>query len=529
MRLGQELMRFSYLLEDSRRYRVAKDVVYEVLEGPASRRRRAFDLFMIVLVLTSVSILTYEERHSLGLISDIYDSLVIGILVLEYLLRLWVCSSSHSMILEHYERAEFINAPFRLGPPLKAILRAKWDFVRSPLAVIDLLAIIPSLHIQGPLQVLLLARLFKLFRYVQSISSIGRVLAEKRIELISLGVFATFVVLVAASALYVFEAEREGAQIQTLFDAFYMSVVTIATVGYGDITPKTLEGRVVAMLLIAMGLTIIAIFTSIIIAGMTDKLPEERARRVFTVLGKRGRHTIICGFGRVGQVVAERLHREKERFVVIDPVPEHVELAKQRGYLVVRGRAENSSLLSSAHIDHARRVLCLTGDDVVNVYITLSARQLNPQLEIISRANNLANMNKLRLAGADHTVTPYRLVTLVAAELVGLPVAFDVVYGMFTGRETVRIDTVRVYEGSSLDQRPIGALDMGSQQLILFGVIGWNVHADRVGTSIFRVADKDFYFNPSPEFRLEINDLIVVIGHPYHVLHFRERIDKNQM
>ncbi len=529
MILSQQLLRLSYLLEDSRRYRHAKEWVYELLEGPTSPIRRLFDLAMIGLILVSVSVLIYEERHPLGLPGDLFNNLVVLILVVEYLLRLWVCNDAHAIILEYHQRSEYLNAPFEVGPPLRAIVRAKWDFIRSPLSVVDLLAIMPNLHAEGIVRVLLLARLFKLFRYVQSISSVGRVLAEKRIELMSLGVFSAFVVLAAASAFYVFEAEHAGAQITGLFDAVYFSVVTIATVGYGDLVAVTPEGRLVAMVLIVIGLSIVAVFTSVIIAAMTDKLPEERTRRVFAVIGKRGRHTILCGFGRVGQVVAERLHREKERFLIIDQYPELVELAKQRGYLAVLGRADSSDLLERAHIDRARRVLCLTGDDVINVYITLSARQLNPRLEIISRANNAANMSKLRLAGADHTVTPFRLVTMVAAELVGLPVAFDVVYGMFTGKETLRIDAVRVHGGSSLDGCRIDNLYLDQYRLILFGIIGWGSDREHAGTSVFPIGDKNFYFNPSADFSLRMNDLIVVFGHPYSVLHFRESVDGSRV
>jgi voltage-gated potassium channel len=191
---------------------------------------------------------------------------------------------------------------------------------------------------------------------------------------------------------------------------------------------------VVALTLIIAGLGVISFFTSIIVSAFGEKIGEIRTHRVYSEVERKSVDTLICGYGRVGEVVAERLSRDKRSFVVVDPDEGQVELARQRGYLAVYGDGEDNDLLLNLGIEkRIRRLLCLTADDVVNVYITLTARQFNPQVEIISRVNHRDNITKLYRAGASHCVAPNQVVGLIAAEYAGQPVAFEAVYGLLTG------------------------------------------------------------------------------------------------
>ncbi len=527
MQISHIIIQLCYRLEESRRYRAIKDRVYDILENPRSPARSYFDLSMIALVVASVFLLIYEVRNDLGLFGDLFEVFVVTVFIVEYLLRFWVFNDSHRIILQHYERAQFLGTPFRLGPALGEVMRRKWDYVSSPLAIIDLLAIVPSYRPLRFLRIFLLFRLFKMFRYARSLSEFIRVLSEKRFELLTLAAFMAFLVFTAATAFYFFEAEARPDYPHTLFDGIYWALVTITTLGYGDIVPLTAEGRIVAMILIIAGMGVIAFFTSIIVSAFNEKMPEIRAQRVYAEVERRGDYTVLCGFGRVGQVVAERLAQDREHFVVVDSDSRKVDMAKKKGYLTIEGNAQDNELLARLGIDRkAKRVLSLTGDDVVNVYITLTARQMNPGVEIISRANHRENIVKMERAGANYTVAPYQMAGIVAAEYAGQPVAFEAISDMLSGEKGVGIDAIRVREGSVLSGRRMKEIPFKRYRLILFGVITGTPRDEIDGMRFYNLEDQQFIFNPGPAFRLETDDLLVVFGHEYSLSHFKQRIER---
>ncbi len=525
------LIQTSYKLKDSVRYRRAKNFFYDLLENPKARVRPYFDVFMILLVVTSVWVLIYDVRHDMGLFDDLFEWVAVTIFIIEYLLRFWIYNDSHKVILSHYERAEFINQPFHAWPALREVVAKKWEYMTQPLAIIDLLAIIPTYRPLRFLRIFLLFRLFKLFRYTRSISEFVKVLNEKRIELFTLFIFMAFITFTAATALFFFETDvADGKGVGSFFESIYWALVTMSTVGYGDITPHTTEGRVVTIILIIAGLGVISFFTSIIVSAFGEKMHEIRAQRVFSEVERKHIDLIICGYGRVGQVVADQLAADQRRFVLIDPLESNVRLAKQKGYLAVQGDAADSALLESLGIaTQAKRLLCLTGDDVVNVYITLSARQMNPEIEIISRANHRENVTKLRLAGADHTVAPYEIVGLIAAEYVGQPVAFEAIYGMLTGQNDVGIEAVRVRSGSVLDGRCMADIGFRQGKLIPFGVVREGGCPIDGSSGAYEIEGRCFHFNPAPDFELQAGDLVVMFGHEYSVVHFRDCLERGTL
>ena len=196
---------------------------------------------------------------------------------------MWLYNDSHQILIEHWERAELMGLPFRLGPALWAVLRRKLAYMAtSPMAIIDLLAILPSYRPLRFLRLFLLFRLLKLFRYARNLSAFGQVLVEKRFELYTLSVFVGSVVLIATVAIYLFEAQAPDSRVLTLMDALYWAVITITTVGYGDIVPSTTEGRVVAMVLVFAGIAVISFATSIVVMAFHEKMRELRDNRVST-------------------------------------------------------------------------------------------------------------------------------------------------------------------------------------------------------------------------------------------------------
>jgi voltage-gated potassium channel len=525
--MGHLIVRFCYAIEQSLAYRRWKGFFYDLLENPHARVRPYFDISMALLVLASVLLLVLAVRQDMGPWALVFERVAVSIFIAEYITRLWLYNDVTRIVIEHYERAQFLGERFRLWPALREVAAKKWDYMTSPLAIIDLLAVIPSYRALRFLRIFLLFRLFKLFRYARSIGEFVKVISEKRAELATVGIFLAFSVMIAATVIYIFEADKPSSHITNFFDGIYWALVTLSTVGYGDITPQSPEGRFVTMVLIVTGIGVLSFTTSIIVSAFQEKMPEVHATRVYTELEKRGKHTILCGFGRVGQVVAAQLFADREHFVVIDSDPTKVALAKKRGYLAIEGDAGHTELLENAGIrEQAQRVLCLTDDDVANVYITLTARHLSPSLHIVSRANREETVRKLIQAGATHTVRPFTVVGLIAAEYVGQPVAFEAIYGMLTGQQEVTLDTLAIHEGSWLEGRTLSELDLKARRLVLFGVISRERREGEGVRSSYPLQDARLHFNPTLDFRLRQGDIVVVFGHRLSVLRFKRAVER---
>ena len=193
------------------------------------------------------------------------------------------------------------------------------------------------------------------------------------------------------------------------FDAFYQSVVTIATAGIERPQVTTVAGKLLTIALLILGAGVL-VYT----AGTVAQLAlEGEFAAYFGGQRMRGRvealrdHAIICGFGRVGEEVAAELAARQMPFVVLDTTPERVQLAERRGYLVVNGDATQDETLRGAGVERARCLIAASDTDANNTYIVLSAKSLNPQIFIVARAGHAGNERKLRQAGADRVVSPY--------------------------------------------------------------------------------------------------------------------------
>ncbi len=517
------LIKLSYQLENSARYAQAKQFLRDLLENAKSPLRLPFDLIMSALVITSIGVLIYNIKNPLGELGEAFETFAIAVFILEYLLRMWVFSDIHASIIRHYEQAELLDQPLRAGPVLREILRQKWDYMTQPMAIIDLLAILPNYRPIRLLRIFLIFRLLKLLRYTSSLKQFTAVLTEKRYELLTLGVFLAFVVFSAAAAIYIFEADVENTHIHTLYDAIYWSVVTLSTVGYGDITPQTDQGRAVAMLLIVTGIGVISFFTSIIVSAFTEKLPEIARQRLFNEMDHSNGHTIMCGYGRLGQNVAKHLQGHKDKLVVIDNDPQQVMLARKHGYLALLGNAESAELLENLNIRAAKRILCMTDNDVSNVYVTLSARQMNPDIHIIAKANQTNNRLKLERAGANHAIAPYETVGMVAAQYAGQPIAFEAFFGLLTRSNPITVEALRLHRGSALIGQCVGDTGLLAHKLILFGIAAETERPDNGLQPAYPLANAFFSFNPPASFPLFENDLLIVFGHEYNINAFREQ------
>ena len=521
------IISIAYFLKTSTRYQRTKLFFYNLLENPDDRRRANFDIFMSCIVLFSIFLLIHEVDTVYDDLDRLIEHTIVVIFIIEYLLRGWIYNHSHIIILEYYENSQYLNKPFHLGKMLRMILTKKIEYLLSPLALIDLLAILASYRPLSIFRFFLIFRLFKLFRYFNSLKLFSEILSSKRFELSTLAIFLGFVVSIGSTAFYLFEKPAHNLQVQQLFDALYFTVVTVTSVGYGDITPQTTGGRLVAMTLILSGLGVFSFLTSIMVSAFNDKIQDMRENRTYTEIKRRKNFVIICGFGRVGEHIAEHLAKDQKGFVVIDIDEENVIKAKRLGYLVILADASKNNVLKLAGINHgANAVLCTTGDDVVNVYITLTSRHLNPEIRIISRANKQDNVKKLYQAGANDVIQPFEIAGMVAAEYVGQPVAFEAIFGILRKEKQFIMDTIEVLPKSCAENISIGDVNFLSRKLVLIGVISSNpLHIQHKNR--YQISHQHFYFNPEQFFKLQAGDLLVLLGRDVSMNYFRSQIKQS--
>jgi voltage-gated potassium channel len=281
--------------------------------------------------------------------------------------------------------------------------------------------------------------------------------------------------------------------------------------------------------LIISGLGVLAFFTSIIVTAFSEKMTEFQQERVKATIEKSKDSIILCGFGRVGQEIAQQLFENKKSFIVIDPDKQHADLAVQKGYIVLNEDASKNSTLLHAGINHgAKTILCVTGDDVINIYITLTSRHLNADINIISRANRDDNVKKLYQAGANHIVQPFSIAGLLASEHIGQPVAFDAIHGILHHQKDGQIDALPILAKSFLDGITIEQAQLTQYKTGLLGVISNNPsHAKR--RNRYKLRNQHFYFNPEPNFILNEGDILVLLGRQLSIEYLQSLIEKSHL
>ena len=526
--LTRLIIYFAYVLKRSQRYQQTKCFFYNLLENPDNRFKSYFDVFMICLIMFSVFFLIYEVNSQPNQTDVLFEYGIITLFIFEYLLRIWLCDDSHTVFLDYYEKTKYLNIPFRLRKAVCLVVTQKVSYMLTPLALIDLLAII---SIYRPLQILrifLIFRLLKLFRYFNHIKLFADVLASKRFELYTLAVFLGFLIFIGTISIYLLEHRDNSQQISDLFDAFYFTIVTVSTVGFGDIAPKTTGGRLLSMVIIFSGLAVLSFFTSIIVAALSEKIQELRDQKTHSELNRYPSFVIICGFGRVGQHIAAQLEKDHQHFVIIDNKEDRILKAKRRNYPAIHADASRNKVLTSAGINNkATAVLCTTGDDVMNVYITLTSRHLNPDIRIISRANKQENIKKLYQAGANDVLQPFEIAGLVVAEYIGQPVAFEAILGIINEEKNFIMEALCVQSGCFMDGVRIADIDFEQRKLMLVGVISTHSLHQKHDNK-YPIKDQHFYFNPKKYFELQANDLLVLLGKEVSIDYFREQIEASR-
>jgi voltage-gated potassium channel len=287
------------------------------------------------------------------------------------------------------------------------------------------------------------------------------------------------------------------------FDSFYMTLMTLTTVGYGEVHPLSYRGRVFASFLMLVGVT--TVFVSIAIIGdtllrleLTDYFGRRRRDRMLRDISG---HYVVCGAGRVGRSVIHELLRSEATVVLIDNRVERARWATDKGVITLVGDATKDEVLRQAHIETAKGLVAAISSDAENVYVALSARVLNPKLVISARATDEQAEEKLRRAGATTVFTPYSFIGHRLAQSMLRPhVAsfLDVASAFRKSDLELEIEQVQIDSSSALVAKTLEQLRLGSQ----YGVI------------VLAVQHKSgvMQFNPPADLRIEAGDVLIAMG-----------------
>jgi voltage-gated potassium channel len=509
MDLKKRLLRFAYLLEASVRYKKYKKDVHEILEDNSSIKKRYFDFFMIFLVLTTILILILEIKNELPPIVYVYENIAVLIFIAEWLARFWISSDAHLRVIELHTKYEHDGKDSTFKMLFNEGLKSKLNFVISPMSIIDLLAILPSYRPLRVLRFFLLFRLFKVFRYTQSVNFLLKVFVEKKFEFLTLFMFFGFMVFFASTVIYIFEGDGSNDKINSFLDAIYWAVITITTVGFGDITPQTNEGRFVTMFLIIGGISLISFMTSIITTSMTAKLEEVKSYQVINEASKLKSFILICGYGKMGEVLSHELYRTKEKFVVIDINDAQIDLAKKNGYLALKADGSDIDILKELRCDtKLKYAVALTNDDALNLSIILSLKSLNQDITIFSRVNEKDAKDKLEIAGAKEVIFPYMVAAKAAVEYYQQPVSFSAIDNILLERYDPVIDEVDIGHDSRAKNSPLNKIGIKKHNLKVLGVIRGNKN--------------NLIFNPKQDsFVMQEGDVLIVIGDSADIAMFK--------
>ncbi|MGA9045076.1 ion transporter [Sulfuricurvum sp.] len=500
--IGRLIVGIAFYLHASARYRHIKKFFYNLLENSAYPYKKFFDYTMIMLIVISVYILIRHVKYDVSQEWLFFNNYVISLIFLaEYLVRLWVYSDNSKAIIEQYEHDLFLQRPFKLLHVVQRIIVTKSEFVFSPAAIIDLLAIMPFFHEMRLLRVFILFRVFKLFRYAKSLTQFVSILASKKFEILTLGVFASVIIAVSSVLIYVMEANNPASPINTLFDAVYWSVVTIFTVGYGDFVPVTTEGRTVAMVIIVAGIAVISFATSIVVSAFTEKLDEIKEDKLIDDVSKIDQFYLICGYGPLAHQVAHRFQINDKKVVILESNKERVLEAQKEGFLAL---AYDPASLHSYHalrIDFESQVIAailLEESDVLNVYTALTIREITKHVPLLSILLHHENRRKLALAGINEIVYTQELIGLMSKEVSGRPVAFEVIHALRSENSGVFIEEVILDALMATRLFESAKLPLFHKRLILLGV--------------YKQTGKSFFFNPSNTLAIEAGDVAIVVG-----------------
>lgn len=294
----------------------------------------------------------------------------------------------------------------------------------------------------------------------------------------------------------------------TWVDAFYMTVITITTVGFGEVQPLDDKSKIFTIFLILNSVVIVGYALTIITEFILSKnnIEELKQKKMQKKIDALNNHIIICGFGRNGKQAATKLLAHKQPFVIIEKNKEVIEKFEDENTPFVLGNANEDEILQQAGITRASTLISALPNDADNLFVVLSARQMKSDLRIISRASQETSYEKLKLAGANNVILPDRIGGDHMASLVVVPDLIEFIDNLaIVGESNINIEEVQVeklYDPSTVI-KTIKDLDLRHKTGCT--VIG------------FKDGNGEYIVNPEAELKLVPNSKVIVLGRPEQI------------
>lgn len=285
------------------------------------------------------------------------------------------------------------------------------------------------------------------------------------------------------------------------FDALYMTVITLATVGFKEVHDLSIEGKAFTMLLIVFGAGFIAYSVgSLIRFTVEGQLRQLLGRKKLEKqIAKLHGHYIVCGYGRIGALICREFQAKPLAFVVVEKDPHLCQRLSSEGLLFVEGDATDDETLEVAGIRQAKGLITAVTSDTENVYITLTARGLNPNLFILARSGEEGSELKLRRAGASKVISPYTIGATRMAQAVLRPSVVDFIEIATAGHNLeLQLEEIRVHSGSRLVGHTL--VTSGVRRDLGIIIVG------------IKKADGTMIFNPASETTIEASDILITLG-----------------
>ncbi|MBF0427411.1 MAG: NAD-binding protein [Magnetococcales bacterium] len=484
-------------------YQLVKKSVYRVIEEP-SNERRWYHYGMILLVMISIWQLVMQVELANDLILanrfHLLGDLLNGLFLIEYLLRWWINTSltnDYRTAVEKYHRSSYNpkrSAEILHGLSFAILNKLRW--MVKPLSLVDLLAILPMFRALRLLRVL---HFLKLFRYSKRISFFSNIIGERRYEMVSL-LYAGLIVWGMVAVAFFIAEHGINSKVETLSSAMYWSIITITTVGYGDITPVTEFGRVIAAFGVLVGMSVTVMFTSLIVSVFTDRIFNLQEYHMEQKIAKLQDHFIVCGLNALGQFTCQSLITENRSFIAIDSDKARVDSALEKGWIAICGDVTEYKTWEQARISRASGVVSSILNEAINVYIIMMVREINPKCFVVACGNQLNSEKRLLRIGADRVVSPFQNAGQHLAQTAIRPNALHFLnLALNQGYADLVVEEVAIAPGSIFDFT-----------LLRDSKLRENYNAFAIGVLSQGIK---MTTTPPPEYRLVAGDVLICLGH----------------
>lgn len=485
-------------------YRRVKEFFHWVMEDPTCPYRRWYHFVMMIMVALSVSLFVWEiqlPQDSLRaiLLMEIGEGFTLLFLT-EYLLRWWTSTSliaDYRQAVTSYRRR--VYRPQRIVEILEGLSHAalnklRWMF--QPLSLIDLLAVLPMFRI---FRLMMVLQMLKFFRYSRRIAFFTGILGERRYEMTSLLLAGVVIWGTVAIAFFLTEYGVND-KLNNLGAAVYWAIITITTVGYGDIAPVTEMGRLIASVGVLTGMSITVLVTSIVVSVFTDRLFNLKEYQMEQQIERLRNHFIVCGLDVLGLIACQSLETEKKPFVAIDNDQQRVDLAIRRGWIALRGDINDAETWERAGLKRASSVISAILNEATNVYIILMVRELNPKCFVVACGGQPNSEHRLTRVGADRVVSPFQNGGQQLAQTAMRPSALQFFrFALDQAYSNLEMEEIPILPGSAFDGIPLRDSDLRhGYDAIVVGILS---------------EDKGMIFNPRADYRMMAGNVIICLGH----------------